>query len=49
MEISLKTFDFLKIGIGGTYRYANGVDIPGLRDSKISDFSAQNNFTFGEF
>lgn len=49
IEFSIKTFDFLKIGLAGSYRYIYGVDIPSLSDSKMSDFSAQINFTFGSF
>jgi len=49
LEFSFKTFDFLKIGIAGNYRYIYGVDVPSLSDSKMSDFSAQINFTFGSF
>lgn len=49
LELSVKTFDFLKIGVAGNYRYIYGIDTPGLSDSKMSGVSAQLNFTFGEF
>jgi len=49
LELSVKTFNFLKIGVAGNYRYIYGIDTPGLSDKKMSGFSAQVNFIFGEF
>ncbi|MCP4133394.1 MAG: hypothetical protein GY754_20670 [bacterium] len=40
---------FARIGVGGSYRYVNGVDSDGLSNSDIRGFSASVMFAFGWF
>lgn len=39
----------VRVGIGGTYRFVNGIDMIGLSDSDLSNFNLQFVFKFGVF
>ncbi len=49
VNVVLNVTHFFRIGFGGTYRYVRGVDLEGLTDGDLSNFSAQVTFKFGAF
>jgi hypothetical protein len=49
INIMLNVTDFFRIGVGGTYRFARGVELPAMSDADLSNFSAQIIFKFGAF
>ncbi len=49
INIMLNVTDFFRIGVGGAYRFTQGVDLPGMTNDDLSNFSAQIIFKFGAF
>lgn len=49
LYLELNVTDFMVVGIGGSYRYTNGVNLSKSDDSDISGFSGNLVFKFGKF
>ncbi|MCI0512261.1 hypothetical protein L0128_03520 [candidate division KSB1 bacterium] len=48
-NLMLNVTRHFRLGVGATYRYVNGVDLPGASDSDLSGVAAQVVFKFGSF
>lgn len=49
INVMLNVADFFRVGVGATYRFVQGVDLPELVNDDLSGFSAQIIFKFGAF
>ncbi len=49
LNLFLNVTKFFRIGIGGTYRYVNGVEKYGMKNNYLRDFSGQILLAFGWF
>lgn len=49
VSAELNVASYCKIGVNASYRYVSGVDITGLQNSDLSNFSAGIAFKFGKF
>lgn len=49
MDLELNITRCFRIGLGGTYRFVNGIDVPEYSDHDMSGFSAAMTFKFGRF
>jgi hypothetical protein len=49
VDLELNFSRHFRIGIGGSYRYVNGVNLFGLTDGDLSGPAAKVNFKFGHF
>lgn len=48
-SIELNVASYMKIGLNASYRMVNGVDLVGLKNSDLSNFSGGISFKFGKF
>jgi len=49
VSVEFNVASFFKLGVNASYRYVNGTDIVGIKDSDLSGFSAGLAFQFGIF
>lgn len=49
IDLELNVSRCFRFGIGGTYRFVNGVSVPEFTDQDMSGFSAAMTFKFGRF
>ncbi|MGE5621141.1 MAG: hypothetical protein ACM3U0_01075 [archaeon] len=49
ISAELNVAKFMKIGLGAGYRYVTGVNMYGIKNSDLSNFSANLAFKFGKF
>ena len=48
-NVMLNVTEFLRVGVGVSYRYINGVDLVGLKDTDLDGASANLTLKFGKF
>lgn len=48
-NLMLNVTEFLRVGVGASYRYINGVDLQGFNDSDLDGASANLTLKFGKF
>ncbi|MBN1480770.1 hypothetical protein JXA70_10890 [candidate division KSB1 bacterium] len=49
INIVFNITSFFRVGVGGTYRFVQGVDLPGMTNSDLMNFSGQVVLKFGAF
>ncbi len=49
INLMLNVTEFFRLGVGATYRFVQGVDLPGMTNDDFNNFSAQIIFKFGAF
>jgi len=49
VSVELNMTSYMKVGLNASYRFVNGVDLVGIKNSDLSNFAAGISFKFGKF